>query len=136
MSWLRALGIKEEVLWQEDRGQEFGGDNLKKLGELNEKYYKPFRGRLGRAPKGRKRYQGRAERSHKTDDEKFYLPYLLTVNNEEEFLHLAGRWIFWYNTGRPHYGDKMAGKTPYQKLQESSLQFTCRVLCFPCSSLR
>jgi len=89
MSWLRGWGIKEEVFWQEDWGQEFGGDNLKKLGELNERYYKPLRGRLGRAPKGRKGYQGRVERSHKTDDEEFYLPYLLTVNNERWGLPLC-----------------------------------------------
>jgi len=34
MSWLRALGIKEEVLWQEDRGQEFGGGQPRKVGEI------------------------------------------------------------------------------------------------------
>ena len=31
---------------------------------------------LGRAPKGRKGYQGRVERSRRTDDEEFYIPML------------------------------------------------------------
>lgn len=65
MSWLRAWGIKEEVFWQEDWGQEWGGDNPEKLKKLNEKYYRPYGAVLGRAPKGRKGYQGRVERSHR-----------------------------------------------------------------------
>ncbi|MBC7189968.1 hypothetical protein H5U35_07170, partial [Candidatus Aerophobetes bacterium] len=45
-----------------------------KLKKLNEKYYRPYGAVLGRAPKGRKGYQGRVERSHRTDDEEFYIP--------------------------------------------------------------
>jgi hypothetical protein len=37
MSWLRAWGIKEEVFWQEDWGQEFGGDNPKKIKRIRQR---------------------------------------------------------------------------------------------------
>lgn len=76
MSWLRAWGIDVEVDWQEDWGSEFGGENPEPLTKLDEQCYRPFGARLRRAPKGRKGYQGRVERSHRTDDEEFYIPCL------------------------------------------------------------
>ena len=131
MKWIRSFGIKEEIYWQEDWGQEFGGDNPKKLKELDERYYRVVGARLARAPKGRKGYQGRVERSHRTDDEEFYLPYLLEIKDEREFLKRAGQWIFWYNTGRAHFGDKMDGKTPYQKLKEDYPKLPISFCAFP-----
>jgi len=89
MSWLRCFGIEKETFWQEDWGEEFGGDNPEKLRKLNEKYYRPYRAVLGRAPKGRHGYQGRVERSHRTDDEEFYIPFLLSIKNENELLRYA-----------------------------------------------
>ena len=73
MSWLRAWGIEGEVQWQEDWGVEFGGDNPIRLARLEERVYRPYGARLCWVPKGRKGYQGRVERSHRTDDEEFYL---------------------------------------------------------------
>jgi len=119
MSWLRAFGIEERVFWQEDWGEEFGGDNPEKLRRLNEKYYRPYRAVLGRAPKGRHGYQGRVERSHRTDDEEFYIPLLLSIKNEKELLNYARKWLYWYNVERPHFGEGMNRKPPFEKLKES-----------------
>jgi len=52
MSRLRAFGIEGEVLWQEDCGQEFGGDNPRKLEKLDKDYYRPLGTGLKRCPKG------------------------------------------------------------------------------------
>ncbi|MEO0097435.1 MAG: hypothetical protein ABIK78_05000, partial [candidate division WOR-3 bacterium] len=71
MMWLRCWGIDKEVFWQEDWGEEFGGDNPYNLKLLNERRYKIYGAVLGKAPKRRKGYQGRVERSYKTDDEEF-----------------------------------------------------------------
>ena len=131
MSWIRAFGIEEEVLWQEDWGQEWGGDNPWKLEKLDKEYYRPLGARLKKCPKGRKGYQGRVERSHGIDDEEFYLPNLLEITNEEEFLNFGRKWIYWYNTGRPHFGDKMNGKTPYEKLKESGYNLPIEFCAFP-----
>jgi len=131
MSWLRAWGIKEEVFWQEDWGQEFGGDNPKKLRELNKEYYQPYGAILGRAPKGRKGYQGRVERSHRTDDEEFYIPLLPKINEEKELLEWAGKWIYWYNVKRPHFGEKMDGKPPLLKLRYLGYNLPEEFACFP-----
>jgi len=86
---------------------------------------------LRRCPKGRKGYQGRVERTHGIDDEEFYLPYLKEIEDEEEFLNSAGQWIYWYNTGRPHLGEKMNGKTPYEKLKESGYNLPIEFCAFP-----
>jgi len=42
MSWLRAFGIEERVFWQEDWGEEFGGNNPEKLKRLDATYYKSY----------------------------------------------------------------------------------------------
>jgi len=49
-------------------------------------------------------------RSYGIDDEEFYLPYLLEIKNEKEFLDFARKLIYWYNIGRPHFRKKMEGK--------------------------
>ena len=131
MSWLRAWGIEVEVDWQEDWGSEFGGENPEHLAKLDEKYYRPFGARLRRAPKGRKGYQGRVERSHRTDDEEFYIPCLKRAKNDEEFLRLARRWQYYYNVERPHFGAGMEGKTPMEKLRELGLDLPDEFACFP-----
>ena len=44
---------------------------------LEKRFLSPLGGKLVRYPLGRKQYNGRVERSHRTDDEEFYRPYLL-----------------------------------------------------------
>ena len=131
MSWLRSWSIVEQVHWQEDWGQEFGGDDYNKLNSLNEKYYKPFNAVLNRAPKGRKGYQGRVERSHRTDDEEFYLPIIPKVNSTEEFINYAKLWQYYYNSKRYHFGYKMDGKTPLERLNEYGFNFSDTFSLFP-----
>jgi len=49
--------------------------------------------KLVRIPKGRKTYNGRVERSHRTDDEEFYVPCILEITDREEFYERAAEWI-------------------------------------------
>ena len=79
-----SLGNKGGGLLAGRLGSGVGKDDPNKLRELDEKYYRPYGAVLGRAPKGRKGYQERAERSHRTDDEEFYIPLLLPINNEKD----------------------------------------------------
>ncbi|RLE06587.1 integrase, partial [Candidatus Aerophobetes bacterium] len=48
--------------------------------------------------------EGRVERSHRTDDEEFYIPPLLSINDEKELLRYAGKWRNFSNVRRPHFG--------------------------------
>jgi hypothetical protein len=53
------------------------------------------------------------ERSHRTDDEEFYLPCVLSLDTEEAFLRAGLGWLYHYNYVRVHSGYGMAGRTPY-----------------------
>ncbi|MCL6579763.1 MAG: helix-turn-helix domain-containing protein [Candidatus Bathyarchaeota archaeon] len=118
MLWLRRYGMDSEVVWQTDWGEEFGGSNPEKLTMLEERYYQPLGAHLARIPKGRKGYSGRVERSHRSDDEELYLPFLGSIWSEQDFLRKALGWVYFYNLVRPHYGKDMNGKTPFEKLRE------------------
>ena len=118
MLHLRACGIKGEVVWQTDWGTEFGGSNPHRLKWLQERYFAPLGARLARYPKGRKEYNGRVERSHRTDDEEFYLPCLAQTDSEQALLAKAAAWVYYYNYQRPHQGAGMEGKPPFTRLAE------------------
>jgi hypothetical protein len=67
-----------------------------------------------RCPLGRKEYNGRVERSHRTDDEEFYLPCVLELASVEAFLGAGLGWLYYYNYERMHSGYGMEGRTPYE----------------------
>lgn len=120
--WLRAHGITQKVEWQTDWGSEWGGESPRKLDRLNARIFEPLGAKLVRFPLGRKGYNGRVERSHRTDDEEFYLPLLLRIRSEREFQVRAAQWIYHYNVHRPHMGEGMEGKSPWQKLVELGVE--------------
>lgn len=116
--WLRGHGVKQQVQWQTDWGSEWGGESLAQIDRLNRKIFEPLGARLVRFPLGRKGYNGRVERSHRTDDEEFYLPLLLTLRDEQELLRRAAQWLYYYNVERSHTGQGMEGRSPWLRLRE------------------
>jgi hypothetical protein len=80
------------------------------IGELGEHarlaacFLHPLQSDLSRYPMGRKGYNGRVERSHRTDDEEFYRPGLLGLANTTQYLAMACRWPCFYNARRQHVG--------------------------------
>jgi len=117
LMWLRAHDLQAHVSFQTDWGQEFGGDNPTRIAQLSNRYLRPLRADLRRYPLGRKGYNGRVERSHRTDDEEFYRPYLLAVKNTHHFLALGLHWVYFYNVIRPHFGKGMHQKPPLDVLR-------------------
>ncbi len=108
----------EIVQWQKDWGEEFDGSNPAKLRELEMKYYLPFGARLVKIPKGHKDYyNGRVKRSHLTDDDEFYIPFLLEINGKQVLLKKLQAWQYIYNAKCPHFGYDMNGRTPLEKLR-------------------
>ena len=122
LRWLRRRGIQGRVQIQTDWGEEFGGDNPRRLRRLNTRYFAGLDAQLCRYPLGRKGYNGRVERSHRSDDEEFYMPLLLDIEDTETYLDRAFRWQAFYNLYRPHYGAGMEGKTPVEKLRDLGLE--------------
>jgi len=113
VSWLRACGVQTEMTLQTDWGEAWGGSNPDKIARLEAECLRPLGARLGRIPLGRKAYNGRVERSHRTDDEEFYLPCVLSLESVEAFLGAGLGWLYHYTYQRVHSGYGMAGRTPY-----------------------
>lgn len=82
------------------------------------KYFEPLNARMVKIPKGRKEYNGRVERSHRTDDEEFYIPLILSIHSEQELLQYAAAWVFYYNVQRPHSGYLMDDASPLDRLHK------------------
>jgi len=114
---LRSNGIRGRLVWQTDWGVEFGGSDPGRINELQRKYYQPLGAVLTRYPKGRKGYNGRVERSHRTDDEEFYIPCLLDIQDETGLLRKAAAWLYYYNLKRLHQGVGMRSLAPFARLQ-------------------
>lgn len=131
LMWLRSLGVEEEVEFQTDWGQEFGGDNPEQVRQLSAQFLEPLGGKLCRYLKGRKGYNGRVERSHRTDDEEFYAPCLLSIPDETTFLYWALRWEYVYNVLRPHQGKGMNGQPPLSALKRLGYDGDERIALFP-----
>ena len=115
--WLRAHGVTVPLTFQTDWGQEFGGDNPAQVHALSERFLAPLGARLACYPKGRKGYNGRVERSHRTDDEEFYRPYALRLQSPKDVLRYAQRWVAFYNVHRPHFGADLEGRPPFAVVQ-------------------
>jgi transposase len=129
--WLRGFGVEQKVEFQTDWGQEFGGDNPQRIAQLAERFLHPLEGDLRRYPLGRKGYNGRVERSHRTDDEEFYRPYLAKAENTVGFLGLAQRWVYFYNVLRPHSGEGMDDQPPLKALKGCGYNGDQRIALFP-----
>ncbi len=103
--WLRLFGFWKKITLWTDGGTEFDAGQL-----------------------------GGFERSHQTDDYEFYIPYLMEVKSERDFLKLGGWWIKVYNLYRPHMG--IQNMTPYQKLLSFGKAIPKEFCCFPLFNLR
>jgi putative transposase len=130
ISNLRLCGYTDDIVVQTDNGSEYGGWTTEKLIDLNQDL-KPFNTTLIHIPKAQKQKQGHVERSHRTDDEELYIPYLTSVDNTKDFLVLTQKWLWYYNNKRNHQGKYLKLRTPYQyakDLQEYGQERTKSIL--------
>ena len=128
--WLRSCGIKTEINLQGDNGSEFCSGSKEKEERLNE-LLKPLNTHFKSIPAGKKYLQGIVERSHRTDDEELYRPYLGRISSVSGFMQKAQGWQDTYNSLRPSWGIGMNGKTPLEKLKESDILQVKQILHFP-----
>ncbi len=88
ISWLRSHGVKSQVVFTVDNGEEFGGKSWMKVTELR-KLIRGFGCRLIQNHKGHCEENAHIERSHRTDDEEFYIPRVLQIKSEADLLNEA-----------------------------------------------
>lgn len=70
------------------------------------------------------------ERSHLTDDEEFYLPFLKVIKTEQGLISRGIWWQDYYNRLRPH--SSLGNQSPYQYLKSKGYTLPESFCRFPC----
>lgn len=114
ISWLRSHGVKTQIVFTVDNGEEFGGKSWMKVRDLR-KLISGFGCRLIQNHKGHCEENAHLERSHLTDDEEFYIPRILHMRNEADLLEEAMGYIYYYDNVRGH--SSLHYQTPFAHLK-------------------
>ena len=127
-SWLRSHGVTTEIVYTVDHGEEFGGKSWLKIIELR-KLLSGFGCRLVQNRLKHPEENAHLERSHRTDDEEFYIPRILSVSNRQEFYHEALNYIYYYNNVRKH--SSIGNIAPYRYLKQQMPNINDRIRVVP-----
>jgi len=117
ISWLRSHGVKTQIVFTVDNGEEFGGKSWMKVRELR-KLISGFGCRLIQNHKGHCEENAHLERSHRTDDDEFYIPRVMSIKSETELLDEAMGYIYYYDNLRGH--SALNYQTPFARLKSQS----------------
>lgn len=115
ISWLRSHGVTCEIVFTVDNGEEFGGKSWFKVQELR-KLIRGFGCRLIQNHKAHPEENAHLERSHRTDDEEFYITRVLSIKSEEDLVQEAFNYIYYYNAVREH--SSLNWQTPWVYLKD------------------
>jgi len=115
ISWLRSHGVAAEIVFTVDNGEEFGGKSWLKVADLR-KLIRGFGCRLIQNHKGHCEENAHLERSHRTDDEEFYIPRTLKIKSAAALLDEALGYIYYYNNVREH--SALGYQTPFAHLKQ------------------
>ena len=115
ISWLRSHGVESTIVFTVDNGEEFGGKSWLKVKELR-KLISGFGCRLIQNHKGHCEENAHLERSHRTDDDEFYIPRILKMKGETDLLNEAIGYIYYYDNVRGH--SSLNYQTPFAYLKE------------------
>jgi transposase-like protein len=115
ISWLRSNGVQTEIVFTVDHGEEFGGKSWFKLTELR-KLLRGLGCRVIQNHKGHCEENAHVERSHRTDDDEFYVPRASHIRSEQDLLAEALGYIYYYNNVREH--SSLDYKTPVEYLKQ------------------
>ncbi len=127
--WLRSHSVTTRIHIQIDGGLEFCSGSKRKLESWNNKLSK-YNVEVYDTD-GVKWKQNLVERSHRTDDEEFYCPRGEFIDNKNDFLVEAQRWII-YNNHRHDDGKILKGLSPQKKLDRLGFYNSEDICNFPC----
>jgi transposase len=130
-NWLRAHGMDQRLFYQTDWGSEFGGTQLWKLERIQRRVLDPWNVQLLRIRKGQWKDNAYVERTHRTDDEEFYVPRLKTMRNHRDHFKQSWAYNYDFNVARPHFGHNMNGQTPQQTLKSLGLDLPQSFFALP-----
>ena len=127
--WIKAFGFYGPIHMQTDGGVEFAASSPGSFERNNKDVFKPLGVTRSIIRKNHPEDNAFVERSHRTDDEEFYVPYLLMIKSEKDFLKRGIWWESIYNLERPHQG--IDNLTPYEKLKSLGYTSPQEICLFP-----
>jgi len=126
ISWLRSHGVTAQIAFTVDNGEEFGGQSWLKVADLR-KLIRGFGCRLIQNHKGHPEENAHLERSHRTDDEEFYIPRTLAIKSEDDLLDEALGYIYYYNCVREH--SSLDYQAPFSHLKRQAPEIDDAIRC-------
>ena len=129
--WMRAFGVQHKINIQLDNGLEFCMGSKRKEKAWNEEFEAKYNMQIKTIPAGLKYLQAYVERSHRFDDEWFYVPRGMKSKKKAQFLMNGLEWQCFYNTRKTNSGEGMNGLTPSQKLQSLNTLINPNIVFFP-----
>lgn len=127
-SWIRSHGVTADIVYTVDHGEEFGGKSWLKIVELR-KLLSGFGVRLIQNRIKHPEENSHLERSHRTDDDEFYIPRVHTIQDKQAFYKEALNYIYYYNNVRKHSG--IGRITPFQHLLKQMPEIDDRIRIVP-----
>ena len=131
ISWIRSFGFNHRIFLQSDWDVAFGGTSIKKLFKLQRTVFEPLNSQILRIRKRNWKDNSIVERTHRTDDEEFYIPHIAKINSLDALFEFALKYNYSFNTLRPHYGKYMYGLTPFEKLKALKPNISETFAAFP-----
>ena len=128
LAWLRSHGVTAHVVFTVDRGEEFGGKSWLKVIELK-KLLSGFGCSFIQNHKASPQENAHIERSHRTDDDEFYIPRLLSIPDPKAFFFEAMNYLYYYNNVRKH--SSLARASPWQYLTKTVSYLDARIRFVP-----
>lgn len=128
LSWLRSHGVSVPIVFTVDRGEEFGGKSWLKLVELR-KLLSGFGASIIQNHVASPQENAHVERSHRTDDEEFYIPRLLSIPSKSAFFQEAMNYLYYYNTVRKH--SALGRLSPWAHLLRSTSHLDAKIRFVP-----
>jgi len=128
LSWLRSHGVSVPIVFTVDRGEEFGGKSWLKLIELR-KLLSGFGCSIIQNHAASPQENAHVERSHRTDDEEFYIPRLLSIHSQKDFFLEAMHYLYYYNAVRKH--SSLQRRSPWEHLVANSPDLDAKIRFVP-----
>jgi len=117
LSWLRSHGVTAHIIFTVDHGEEFGGKSWLKIFELKKLLSEFGCTFIQNRPKHPEE-NPHIERSHRTDDDEFYIPRILSINSPKEFFFEAMNYLYYYNVVRRH--SSLGRQSPFAHLAKTA----------------
>jgi len=128
-AWLALFGVTDTLNTSIDGGREWSATTQRSFEYARATFYEPLAISPSLIRKGHPEDNAYVERSHRTDDEEFYVPYGPEWNTEKDFLRRANWWTIMYNTIREHQG--IEDGAPLQKLRQFMPQIHPEIALMP-----